>query len=80
MCDASAGCARGHTIAPGDVLLRDHLRASTCGPDCDCACHEDLTHGVAHPAALTRTPVRRQHTAWRLAHQIYSDRWTKAAA
>jgi len=80
-CRDDGRCGRSAAnVRDAAIVLLGHLRASRCSADCDCSCHETVIHEVAHPAALRRSPVRRQHVGWRLATQVYSDRWIKAAA
>lgn len=81
MCDTSAQhCDRSHVVTPASTLLKDHTGTSTCGPSCECACHEIVTHDLDGRTYSGPTLIRRQHPGWRLAMWVYSDRWMEAAA
>ena len=80
MCEQLDGTCCRSAVAAHGVLLRGHLHRSTCGPDCDCPCHELPAHNqtpVVRPIPLR---TRRQHAGWRLVTCVYSDRWMKAAS
>lgn len=80
MCNQLDGQCRRHAVAAHGKLLLGHLRHSTCGPDCDCTCHELPAHSHAPQTFPSHLPTRHQQTGWRLVTCVYSDRWMKAAA